>query len=205
MFDFSSFDQDIENVAHNGLAVGIGNFSTGQIDTHITYRKDWQDLYFQQNWMHRDPVVVAGLTGTRTRRWSEIDLSASPVFSAAREFDLRNGYVISQDIGGSRLIAGLSTKEHASSASIEFAERALREFHMKHLITKAQNLSFVQRHMVYMFANGAMAKQVAVEHSVSVNAIKQRKERVKDALGVNSFTAVVNVCALAGITLHPTN
>jgi|GEM_PF-3915342 len=197
--------ETISDIATTGLAIGIGDFKSGKVDIASTYRSDWQETYFANDWMMRDPVVTTGLTKLGVTEWPSLDQSESHVLKAASDYGIRSGLVLATEIAGNRCVAGLSTSQTVSEVARKGAIRALREMHLENLMARAQSLTLTQKDLVFLFANGHLAKEVAEIMQISVDTVKQRKSFIQRHIGVNSFMAVVNVCACAGLTIHPTN
>ena len=197
--------ETISDIATTGLAIGIGDFKSGQVDIASTYRPDWQETYFANEWMMRDPVVMTGLTHLGVSEWPSLDQTDSRVLKAASDFGIRSGLVLATEISGNRCVAGLSTSQPVSAAARQEAIRALREMHFETLMARAHALTLAQKDLVFLFANGHLAKEVAEIMQISVHTVKQRKLFIQRHIGVNSFMAVVNVCACAGLTIHPIN
>ena len=78
---------------------------------------------------------------------------------------------------------------------------AVQRSHTDHLLQRTETLSDTQVDLVALFANGFRAKQVADYFQISEEAVKQRKVIIQKHLGVNNFLVVVNLCAMAGLTL----
>ncbi|MEX0302871.1 MAG: autoinducer binding domain-containing protein, partial [Leisingera sp.] len=91
------------------MAIGLGNFRTGQVQALTNYASDWQALYQENGWIQQDPVVAAGLRSTGLMHWSHAVSPKSQFTEAASDFGLRSGFVIASDVGGNRCIAGIST------------------------------------------------------------------------------------------------
>lgn len=195
----------ISDIATTGLAIGVGDFASGNVDIISTYRQDWQEAYFSNDWMAADPVVETGLRQVGVSPWPSIGATNSRVMKAAADFGIHSGLVLATEIAGSRCVAGLSTPGNVSLAAREEAIRALREMHLRNLTARAEGLSNSQKDLVYLFANGYLGKQVSEIMQISIDTVKQRKLAIQRQLGVNSFMAVVNVCACAGLTIHPIN
>lgn len=201
----NSIPQDLHDIAHCGLAIGMGAFRTGEIDLACTYRPDWQNEYFQNGWMHIDPVVNQGLVQHGVSDWPMLQDQTSPVLTAAHDFGLTGGLVISSEVAGNLCIGGISTPKQLSEATRSHALAKLREAHYSALGNKALLLTPEQKNLVYLFANGYRAKQVAHILDVAEETIKQRKTAIRKAIGVENFLTAVNICSYAGLTIHPTN
>lgn len=195
MLQLSNDLQTIGNVASNGFAVGIGNFSTGQIVAESTYRDDWQQLYNARRWFLIDPTIKGAIAAPGVSHWEPA--ANSPVLSAAQDHGCGAGLSISHQIAGSWIIAGLATETDPSPAAIQAAREELEALHWKTLAARVAGLTPEQRDLVQMFAAGDRAKNVAAALCISEDAIKQRKQTIQRALGVNSFLTVVHLCALS--------
>lgn len=200
---FSTAPGELCDMARNGMAIGIGHFSTGDIDVFTNYTQEWQNAYNTNGWITKDPVVATGLHRTGCYDWPAMEPDSNAFTAAAFDSGLRTGIVISQEIAGNRCIAGLCNDTPLSDAARNSAARAVRELHLDYLASRAVTLSQAQKDLVYLFANGFRAKQAADLFEISEDAIKQRKLSIQKHFGVNSFMVVINICARAGLTFHP--
>ncbi len=200
-----SIGEDLGNLAACGMAVGVGDFQSGNIDLFSNYPEEWQSLYFSKGLMKQDPIVHAGLTQLGCNAWPALNQRNQVFMGAAHDHGLRDGIVVSNLIGGSRCIAGIATSSEANATERQTALAALRGLHLDYLTERATSLSTSQKELVYMFANGLRGKEIAALYGVSEQAIKQRKLHIQKHIGVNNFLVVVNVCARAGITFHLTS
>lgn len=196
---------DLHNISDHGFAIGVGSFRTGQIDLACTYRPDWQEEYFKNGWMKIDPVVKQGALQRGLSEWPDQSRQPSPVLDAARDFGLTGGLVLSNEIAGNICIGGISTPRQLSETTKIHALAKLREMHYAALAANAMLLSPEHKNLVYLFANGYRAKQVAHILDIAEDTIKQRKTAIRKAIGVENFLSAVNICSYAGITIHPTN
>lgn len=204
--DFTSrIPDELANIADTGAAIGVGNFLTGQVSVSCNYRPDWQELYQSKGWVSKDPVVMAGLQGSDITRWPLISETLSPVLMAAHDFGIRSGIIISDDVSGSKCIAGLSSGRLPSKATRQQAQFLVREMHLDHLANKALNLTVKQKELVYLFATGKRSAEVGFIMGISISTINQYKTTITGSLGLNSFIAAINICARAGLTYHPIN
>lgn len=201
----SKVPDDLGSIANNGLAIGVGQFSTGNVDVFTNYPTEWQSAYDANGWISDDPVVRAGATTTGCFDWPELDPRTSDFASAAMDSGLHSGLLVANEIGGNRCIAGLACDKPLSAAARAHAETVVRNFHLETLTERASNLRPAQKELVYLFANGFRAKEVANLFDISEDTIKQRKQLIQRQIGVNNFLVVVNICARAGITFHPIN
>ena len=200
---FSDVPDNLREIAPQGLAIGIGSFRTGEIEVHTNYSKDWRSLYDSRGWLVDDPAVRAGLAGLGCSSWDSASIVNPDFKEACRDFGLKSGISVTSEIGGSLCLVGMTTNRSLSVAAIEEATRAVRQAHMKSLVTKAAQLSPQHIEVVYLAANGYRAKEVANKLYLSEETVKQRKAAIQRQIGVNNFLAAVNVFAIAGLTLHP--
>lgn len=198
-----SVHSDLLSIASNGLAIGLGDFRTGNIDIQSTYDPRWQQEYHANDWLQIDPVVTHGVQQLGTYAWPTIPACDSEFGQAAHDFGITRGWIVSQCIGGNQCIAGLSIQKPLTVTAIKQAEHLVREMHLDYLTQKAHSLSDSQKDLVYLFANGYRAKNAAEVFGISEEAVKQRKVIIQKHLGVNSFMVVVNICARAGLNFHP--
>ncbi|WP_435659723.1 response regulator transcription factor [Leisingera caerulea] len=200
---FPDVPADLSDVAPHGLALGIGSFRTGQIDVFTTYSTEWQSLYHERKWLNRDPAVISGLRGPGVHHWTAETIQDPEFKDACFGYGLKSGTSITDTIAGSSCLVGLTTNDTPSDAAIEAATRAVREAHMGYLTSKAQLLHPQHIDVVYLAAKGYRAKEISAKLEISEETVKQRKASIQSRIGVNNFTAAVNICAIAGLTLHP--
>ncbi|UWQ77628.1 LuxR C-terminal-related transcriptional regulator [Leisingera sp. S132] len=200
---FSDVPADLSDIAPHGLALGIGSFRTGQIDVHTTYSNEWQGLYHERGWLTQDPAVTSGLSGPGIHQWDAESIQDADFKDACFGYGLKSGTSITDTIAGSSCLVGLTINKAPSEAATEAATRAVREAHMGYLTTKAQLLLPQHIDVVYLAAKGYRAKEISAKLDISEETVKQRKTAVQSKIGVNNFTAAVNICAIAGLTLHP--
>ena len=74
---------------------------------------------------------------------------------------------------------------------------------MGYLTSKAQLLHGQHVDIIYLAAKGLRAKEISARLDISEETVKQRKTSIQRQIGVNNFVAAVNICAIAGLTLHP--
>ena len=228
---FSDVPDNLREIAPQGLAIGIGSFRTGEIEVHTNYSKDWRSLYDSRGWLVDDPAVRAGLAGLGCSSWDSASIVNPDFKEACRDFGLKSGISVTSEIGGSLCLVGMTTNRSLSVAAIEEATRAVRQAQMTppppppppplyqlppppppppnhhtlslHDALPISQLSPQHIEVVYLAANGYRAKEVANKLYLSEETVKQRKAAIQRQIGVNNFLAAVNVCAIAGLTLHP--
>ena len=191
----------LADVADQGFAVGLGDFSSKDVDVHTNYRSDWRNLYFDQGWITQDPVVMTGMRTLGFSEWPDPAKSQNIVIRTAADHGIAGGVTISNRVGGHSCIVGLSLNKPLTKAARSKISKTIQRNHIHHLIARTEILSTNQVDLVALFANGLRAKQVAELFEVSEEAIKQRKSTIQNQLGVNNFLVVVNLCAMAGLTL----
>ena len=197
-------NSDLLDIADCGLAIGIGSFSSGELGLFTNYPTEWQKQYFELDGLSYDPVPAIGMRKLGLSEWDNSKPN-NHFTEAAYAHGLTGGIVFSQKIGGNHMIAGLSVKKSLSTISQKHAISLLREYHYQHLAKKTNSLSIEQKELVFLFANGLRAKQIAAHFGVSEATIKQRKLAVQNLLGVTNFLVAINICAYAGLTIHPIN
>lgn len=200
---FSDVPADLADIAPHGFALGIGSFRSGQIDVHTNYSSEWQDLYHDRGWLSHDPAVISGLQGPGVHRWNAKTIQDADFKDACFSYGLKSGTSITDTIAGSSCLVGLTTNKGLTEAAVEAASRAVREAHMGYLAQKAQLLLPQHVDVVYLAAKGYRAKEISAKLDISEETVKQRKTAIQGKIGVNNFLAAVNICAIAGLTLHP--
>jgi DNA-binding CsgD family transcriptional regulator len=193
--------RDLMELSGEYCAIGFGSFSKGEVGYLSSYPEDFQKIYVENNWLELDPVVQTCAPRATTFDWDGVDPATNLVLSTARDFGLRSGVSLSSQIAGSGLIVSYAGQKQLTKAAQEEAARLLHRSHLNRLADNAALLSNRQRELVALFAHGMRASQVAHYFERSEDAIKLRKRRIEQILGVNNFLAAVHVCAVAGVTV----
>lgn len=202
---FPNVPIQLQNLSAHGMGFSVGSFKTGEVDVFTSYSETWQNLYSKKNWFGADPAIAASMRGPGLHSWHATESGDPDFIDACRDFRLDSGLVVTDEISGSTCVTGLTTNKEVSEAERREIIRCTRIAHLDHLKNRALSLSQDQKDLVYLFANGHRAKEVAAIYNLSEDGIKQRKLTIQRTIGVNNFLVVVNICAQAGITLHPIN
>jgi len=203
-FISNSANQFEDLIGNKGFAIGTGRFDTGEIDVRTTYKTDWINLYNSNGWLTSDPVVRKGTSFTGFGTWT-LDGASREFATAAEDFGLRQGAVISSSIGGHRCIAGLPLDGPADEKIRRILLQHTRRIHLETLMENARQLSDSQQELVNLFAFGLRAKQVAAEMGITTEAVKQRKLTIQKTLGVDNFLVAVNICSRMDALRHLIN
>ncbi|KXF92236.1 MULTISPECIES: helix-turn-helix transcriptional regulator [Phaeobacter] len=203
MHFFSDVPDLLFDVAPQGFALGVGSFKTGEIDVHTSYSEQWQELYHNRGWLAQDPAVTSGLRGPGVHQWDATSITEPDFKDACFGYGLRSGSSITDTVAGSLCLVGLTTQKDLTDAASQAACRAVRQAHMGYLTSKARLLHAQHIDVVYLAAKGLRAKEISAKLDISEETVKQRKTTVQRQIGVNNFVAAVNICAIAGLTLHP--
>ena len=178
----------LHDIADDGVAIGFGFGPQGQPGEHIcTYDKVWQEHYWNQGLIYRDPVIAFGVSNLGAIRWSDVELTEPDnAVCQARDFGMRDGLVVSVQVDGERAIAGLATASRPSDSAISEARsilaglQALKTGEAKITLTKRQ------REILRLIADGASASAAAHELDIDESTVNFHK---REALKKNHTQA----------------
>ncbi len=149
---------------------------------HQTYPQGWTDLYTEEAYALRDPIIAWGFSRLGTSRWSEIDIpDPFDIIGQAREFDMVYGVAISCGPMKSRTIAS------ASRADREFTDdeiaKIARIIEQLHNITEPpKSLTKAQIEALKCIASGDRHAAAAARLKISESALKARLSSARTAL-----------------------
>ncbi len=178
----------LHGIADDGVAIGFGFGPDGQPAEHVcTYSQAWQDHYWENGLIYRDPVISFGANNLGAIRWSDVELSdpGNAVFQA-RDFGMTDGLVVSVQVDGERAIAGLAMTSRPSDATIAEARailaalQAIKTGEQRILLTKRQ------KEILRLIADGASAASAAHELNIDESTVNFHK---REALKKNQSYA----------------
>ena len=191
-----------KDISDQGYAIGITNSDEPHLNYVTTYSSTWEDEYFSLNGPVNDPVCILG---RRKSGLQQLDnTKPTTVFmQAAFDHHIKKAIVYSDVIAGSKLYAGISLKSGLTEIDLNVIKDSLREYHLNQLQERVSHLSTTQKNLIMLSAQGFRAKEIAHHFNVSEAAIKQRKRKIQQTIGVNNFACVIALAARAGYAFHP--
>lgn len=149
---------------------------------HQTYPSGWTDLYTEEAYALRDPIIAWGFSQVGTRRWSEIDIpDPFDILGQARAFDMNYGFAVSCGSMQSRTIASAARPDR------EFEDAEMAEFskliHHLHDITEPpKSLTDAQVQALRCIAEGDRHAAAAAKLDISESALKARLSSARASL-----------------------
>lgn len=185
----------LHNIATDGVAIGFGFSSNGQPTDHLcTYKPDWQQHYWENGLIYRDPIISFGVRNLGAVRWSDVDkMEHSDAVLQAREFGMTNGIVLSVQVDGERAIAGLATEGRPSEVAIREARTILAALQASKSGEPAITLTPRQKDILRLIADGASAADTAHELRIDVSTVNFHKREAlkRNRAQAKNFTALL--------------
>ncbi len=149
---------------------------------HQSYDARWTDLYTEQAYALRDPIVGWGFSTTGAARWSEIDIpDPFDILGQAKEFGMNYGVAVSCGPMKSRTIASAARHEREFTdeeiAAIETVILALHE-----RTEPPTNLTVAQIEALRLIAEGDRHAAAAAKLNISESALKARLNSARQRL-----------------------
>ena len=147
-----------------------------------TYPKEWIDLYTEEVYALRDPIIAWGFSTVGTARWSEINIpDPFDILGQAREYGMEYGAAIACGPMKSRTIAS------AARADREFTNEEIAEIasiiRMLHKITEPpRSLTDAQGEALKLIAEGDRHAAAAAKLGISESALKARLVGARNSL-----------------------
>lgn len=149
---------------------------------HQTYPQGWTDLYTEEAYALRDPIIAWGFSEVGTSRWSEIKIpDPFDILGKARTFDMTYGFAVSCGPMKSRTIAS------AARADREFTDEEMLDFtrliQQLHTLTEPpKSLTDAQIEALRCVANGDRHAAAAARLNISESAFKARLTAARTSL-----------------------
>lgn len=174
----------LEALAPKGYSAGIQIRFAAPLYMRSTYPQAWQDLYAENAFSLRDPLVFWGISKTGSTRWSEISLpDPFGVLDSAREHGLIYGAVISCGKITSRTIVGMA-RDDREFRDDEIAEAAVIAERL-HAVTDApKDLAPVTAEALSLVGDGLTTADAAARLNISEAAFEARLHSAQSDLGV---------------------
>lgn len=149
---------------------------------HQTYSEGWTDLYTEEAYALRDPIIAWGFSQIGTSRWSEIEIpDPFDILGQAKKFGMNYGFAVSCGPMKSRTIAS------AARADREFSEEEMVEFtrliQQLHTLTEPpKSLTDAQIEALRCVAEGDRHAAAAARLNISESAFKARLSAARASL-----------------------
>lgn len=149
---------------------------------HQTYPEGWTDLYTEEAYALRDPIIAWGFSQIGTSRWSEIEIpDPFDILGQAKKFGMNYGFAVSCGPMKSRTIAS------AARADREFSEEEMVEFtrliQQLHTLTEPpKSLTDAQIEALRCVAEGDRHAAAAARLNISESAFKARLSAARASL-----------------------
>ena len=176
----------LSRIAPAGFSAGLHiRFASPMIYVR-TYDQNWINLYDENAYALRDPLVFWGLANKGHTRWSEIRLpDPFSILVQARQFGLNYGAVFSCGPITSRTIVGIARSDR------EFGDEALREVdaivHALHAAAEPPTeLTRAQIEALRLLADGDRHTAAAAKLGISESAFKARLQSARVRLGART-------------------
>ncbi len=149
---------------------------------HQTYDSGWTDLYTEQAYALRDPIIAWGFSTTGTARWSEIEIpDPFGILEQAKSFGMIYGLAVSCGPMKSRTIAS------AARADREFGDEEIEAFariiySMHERTEPPTSLTKAQIEALRLIAEGDRHAAAAAKLKISESALKARLNSARQRL-----------------------
>jgi len=139
-----------------------------------TYDPRWIDVYTQNAYALRDPIVAWGISRTGASRWSEIDLpDPFDIMGEAAGYGLKYGVCISCGPMTSRTIASVA-RDDREFTDEEIATISGIVLHLHHETEPPDNLTVAEKEALKVVASGERYAAGAARLGISESALKAR-------------------------------
>ena len=149
---------------------------------HQTYPQGWTDLYTEEAYALRDPIIAWGFSRIGTARWSEIDiLDPLNILGQAKEYGMVYGIAVSCGPMKSRTIASAcrADREFSDEEMVEFAEQVER---LHNITEPPESLTDAQIEALRCIAEGDRHAAAAARLGISESALKARLSAARSSL-----------------------
>lgn len=149
---------------------------------HQTYPEGWTDLYTEQSYVLRDPIIAWGFSTEGVSRWSEIDLpDPFDIMGQAREFGMIYGCAISVGPMKSRTIATVARDDREfTDDEMQAIARIIESLHLA--TEPPKSLTGAQVEALQLIAEGHRYAAAAAKLGISESALKARLSAARSSL-----------------------
>ncbi|RYH04396.1 LuxR family transcriptional regulator [Salipiger sp. IMCC34102] len=149
---------------------------------YCNFPREWSDLYSEEAFALRDPVIAWGFGNTGTSRWSEIDIpDHANILGQAATFGLHYGFVVAVGPIKSRTIASAARSDREfTDAEIEPFAAIVTKMHK--LAEPPDSLTHAQIEALRLVEVGDRHTAAAAKLGISESAFKARLASARNSL-----------------------
>jgi len=176
------YTKRLSHFAPAGYAFSLHIRYTVPLLTHQTYPDEWTELYTQQVYALRDPIIAWGFSETGARRWSDLGIpDPFNILQQASTFEMRYGLAVSYGPMNSRSIASAARPDR------EFSDREIEDFakmiwHLHDVTEPPKALTDAQIEALRCIAEGDRHAAAAARLKISESALKARLSSARSSL-----------------------
>ena len=180
--DIESYLEQLAGLAPNGFFFALHIRFALPLLSHQSFDARWADLYTEQAYALRDPIIAWGFSTTGTSRWSEIEIpDPFDILQQAKEFGMIYGVSVSCGPMKSRTIAS------AARSDREFEDHEIETFagiiRTLHDVTEPPtSLTEAQIQALRLIAEGDRHAAAAAKLNISESALKARLNSARQKL-----------------------
>jgi LuxR family transcriptional regulator len=183
----------LTELANSGFTMVINYTALGFKYYDSTFDEDWQREYMENNYVSKDPIVLAALSSvSMTKRWSEIRLPDPwKVFKSSAKYGLIYGVSLSRTRRFRKSMLTASrfdrefTDEEMSSISLWFDN-------FVDLAAEIVELTDKEIEVVRLLALDKSVNEIAVELDLTAAAVKARLKSARKRVGARSNNSLVD-------------
>jgi LuxR family transcriptional regulator len=149
---------------------------------HQTYPQGWTDLYTEEAYAFRDPIIAWGFSVDGSARWSEIDIpDPFEIIKQARAYGMNYGFAVACGEKKSRTIASASRPDREFT-NVEISDFAKIIEKLHQMTEPPEKLTNAQIEALRCVANGDRHAAAAEKLNISQSAFKARLALARDNL-----------------------
>jgi LuxR family transcriptional regulator len=149
---------------------------------HQTYPKGWIDLYTEEAYALRDPIIAWGFSQVGAKRWTEINIpDPFDILGQAKQYGMHYGFAVSCGPMQSRTIASAARADRDfDDAEIDSFERLIVQLHT--ITEPPKSLTDAQIEALRCIAEGDRHAAAAARLNISESALKARLSSARASL-----------------------
>lgn len=174
--------QKLEHCAPDGFFYALHIRFALPLMHHQTYPDGWTELYNEQAFALRDPLIAWGFGTEGVSRWSEIGIpDPFDILGQAKQFGMNYGFAVSTGPISSRTVASAARPDR------EFEDYEMEEFakviQQLHVVTEPpESLTKAQVEALQLIADGDRHAAAAAKLGISESALKARLSAARTSL-----------------------
>jgi LuxR family transcriptional regulator len=178
--------EKLDDLAPLGYGIGLHIRFAAPMFYRSTFPKAWQDVYNNNSYQLRDPLIFWGISTTGRTRWSEITLpDPFGVMDLAADYGLRYGVTVSCGKITSRTLVGLARDDREfTDAEIEQAAEITEMLH--EIGAPADDLTPAMIEALRLVGEGHRHTAAAAMIGISESALKARLSSAREKLGAKT-------------------